>query len=98
MMVSREALQKAGEMPECYFLYYEELDWSLRIREQGYQLWVCPECEIFHKESASTGQGSPLRNGYIKRNRRLFVRRNYRQPWRLLALTYLSLLSLITNR
>jgi GT2 family glycosyltransferase len=27
MMVKREAIEKVGLMPECYFLYYEELDW-----------------------------------------------------------------------
>ena len=27
MMVRRETLEKAGPMPEIYFLYYEELDW-----------------------------------------------------------------------
>ena len=26
MMVKREVIEKAGLMPECYFLYYEELD------------------------------------------------------------------------
>ena len=28
MMLKREVVEKVGLMPECYFLYYEELDWS----------------------------------------------------------------------
>ena len=28
MMVRRETIEQAGEMPELYFLYYEEIDWS----------------------------------------------------------------------
>ncbi len=77
MMVKREVIEKAGMMPECYFLYYEELDWSLRIRQAGYEIWYEPACTIYHKESQATGQNSPLRTYYITRNRLLFVKRNY---------------------
>ena len=59
MMVRRETLEKAGPMPEIYFLYYEELDWSVRIREQGRRIAYDPRCTVFHKESATTGQQSP---------------------------------------
>ena len=44
MMVRRETLEKAGPMPEIYFLYYEELDWSVRIREQGRRIVYDPRC------------------------------------------------------
>ena len=77
MMVKREAIEKAGLMPECYFLYYEELDWSMMIRRAGYDIWYDPSCTIYHKESQATGQNSPLRTYYLTRNRLLFVRRNY---------------------
>ena len=76
MMVKREAIEKAGMMPECFFLYYEELDWSLMIRRAGYTIWYEPACTIYHKESQATGQDSPLRTYYLTRNRLLFVRRN----------------------
>jgi GT2 family glycosyltransferase len=26
-------------MPECYFLYYEELDWSEQIKRKGYKIY-----------------------------------------------------------
>ena len=77
MMVKREAIEKTGLMPECYFLYYEELDWSMMIRRAGYDIWYDPSCTIYHKESQATGQNSPLRTYYLTRNRLLFVRRNY---------------------
>lgn len=92
VMVRREVIDKAGKMPECYFLYYEELDWSLMIRNVGYTIWTCPECEIFHKESKTTGQESPLRTYYLTRNRILFVKRNAPQRWKWIALIYLYLI------
>lgn len=76
MMLKREAVDAAGLMPECFFLYYEELDWSMMIRRAGYTIWYEPASTIFHKESQSTGQDSPLRTYYISRNRLLFAKRN----------------------
>ena len=76
MMVKREVIEKAGMMPECFFLYYEELDWSMMIRRTGYEIWYVPDFTVFHKESQTTGQQSPLRTYYLTRNRLLFVKRN----------------------
>ncbi len=92
MMVKREVVEKAGMMPECFFLYYEELDWSMMIRRAGYQLWYDPCCTVFHKESQSTGQNSPLRTYYIARNRLLFAQRNIESPQKYLSYCYLIVL------
>lgn len=77
MLIKREAINKVGLMPECYFLYYEELDWSMMFTRSGYEIWYEPGCTIYHKESQSTGQNSPLRTYYITRNRLLIVKRNW---------------------
>lgn len=91
MLLKREAIEKAGFMPECYFLYYEELDWSLMIRRAGYDIWYDPSFTIYHKESQTTGQGSPLRTYYITRNRLLFASRNIATPIRYITYLYLIL-------
>ena len=88
MMVRREAVEKAGLMPEEFFLYYEELDWSVRIREAGYRIAYDPRATVFHKESATTGRQSPLRSYYLTRNRLLFARRNRRGAARSLSVVY----------
>ena len=88
MMVRRETVEKAGPMPEEYFLYYEELDWSERIREAGYRIVYDPRATVFHKESATTGRQSPLRSYYLTRNRLLFARRNRRGAARRLSTLY----------
>ncbi len=77
MLIKREAIDKVGLMPECYFLYYEELDWSMMFTRAGYQIWYEPKCTVYHKESQATGQHSPLRTYYITRNRLLLIKRNY---------------------
>ena len=89
MMLKHEVIEKSGLMPECYFLYYEELDWSMMIRRTGYDIWYEPAVTVFHKESQTTGQQSPLRTYYITRNRLLFVKRNNSNATRYLSYAYL---------
>lgn len=90
MLVKREVIEKAGMMPEVFFLYYEELDWSTSMTRAGYELWYEPGCTIFHKESQSTGQLSKLRTYYLARNRLLYARRNLRGAARLFSILYQS--------
>ncbi len=97
MMVKREAVEKAGLMPECYFLYYEELDWSLMIRRTGYEIWYDPVTTVYHKESQTTGADSPLRTYYITRNRLLFARRNIARPLRWLSYFYIILIACLKD-
>ena len=96
MMVKREVIEKVGMMPECYFLYYEELDWSMMIRRADYEIWYEPACTIFHKESQTTGQQSPLKTYYITRNRFHFALRNINRGER--YLTYIYLICIVAVR
>jgi len=89
MLIKREAIEKVGLMPECYFLYYEELDWSMMFTRAGYEIWYEPASAIYHKESQSTGQNSPLRTYYITRNRLLLVKRNWSGLTKYLSYIYL---------
>lgn len=89
MMTSRKVMEKTGGMAEDFFLYYEELDWSARIREKGYDIRVEPRAKILHKESLTMAQLGPLKTYYLNRNRVWFMRRHI-AGWRL-ALFYLFL-------
>ena len=92
MMLKREVINKVGLMPDCYFLYYEELDWSMMMIRAGYEIWYEPASTIYHKESQSTGQNSPLRTYYITRNRLLLVKRNWSGFTKYLSYCYLILI------
>ena len=89
MLIKREAINKVGLMPECFFLYYEEIDWSMMFTRAGYEIWYDPACTVYHKESQTTGQNSPLRTYYITRNRLLLVKRNYKGINKYLSYIYL---------
>lgn len=93
MMVPRRVVRRAGPMPEVYFLFYEELDWSARIREAGYRLWYEPAAVVYHKEGMTARKGTPLREFYLSRARILYMRRNTSGGRKLLAALYLTLLA-----
>ena len=96
MLIKREAIKKVGLMPECYFLYYEEIDWSMMFTRAGYEIWYDPCCTVYHKESQTTGQNSPLRTYYITRNRLLLVKRNYKGINKYLS--YIYLIGIVATR
>lgn len=89
MLVKHEVLQKVCILPEVYFLYFEELDWSESFTRGGYTLHYEPCCTIYHKESRSTGINSPLKAFYMTRNRFLFAYRNRTVAERYICFFYL---------
>lgn len=97
MMVSREVIGRVGLMPEQFFLYYEELDWSEQIKRKGYKIYYQPVSLIYHKESMTTGKASPLKTFYLTRNRILFMRRNVPWPGFLVFAAYFSCFTIPKN-
>ena len=77
MLVPRHVIDTVGPMAVDYFLYYEELDWSERIRRAGFKIYCQRDAIIYHKESASIGRLSPLKTYFMNRSRILFMRKNY---------------------
>lgn len=96
MMVPRKVIEQVGLMPELFFLYYEELDWSEQIRRAGYAVYIEPRAKVYHKESISVGKMSTLKTHYLNRNRILFMRRN-RSGWQLAGFILFLLFCTITK-
>jgi len=97
MMVPRRVIEHVGVMCDEYFLYYEEHDWSTRIRKAGYIIMYQPQSLVLHKESISVQKDSPLKTYYINRNRIFFMRRNFKGMKKLIPSLYLLLISIPKN-
>ena len=76
MMISRQVYEQVGGICEDYFAYYEELDWSNRIREKGFKVYCNTTALVYHKGSASTVKINPFKTFLMTRNRILFMKRN----------------------
>lgn len=97
MMVPTKVIKEVGLMSDIYFLYYEELDWGLRIRNAGYEIFYVHNSLIYHKESMTTGVMSPLKIYYLNRSRILYMRRNIHGLTFVVSLLYLILISIPKN-
>lgn len=97
MILKKEVIEKVGYMPEIYFLYYEELDWTTQMTEAGYELWYEPKCVVYHKESQSTGQNSSFRTYYLTRNRLLYTWRNRKGITKWSSIIYQLTLATLKN-
>ena len=70
MMISREVIERVGRLDDRFFLYSEDVDFSLRVREAGLKVMYCPDSVVYHKIGRSSGgAGSPLQQYYQTRNR-----------------------------
>jgi GT2 family glycosyltransferase len=59
-----------GMWDESYFLYYEDADYCERGKRHGIQIWYCPEIQLWHKVSQSTGgSGSRIHVKFQRQNR-----------------------------
>lgn len=82
-LVRNAALKRAGLLKEKFFLYYEDVELSFRLREQGYTLQYFPATKIFHEAGVSGKQPlknkegvlSPVIHYYLCRNKIWFLRR-----------------------
>lgn len=93
MALKKEMIEDVGLMYENYFLYYEEVDYCQRIKNNGWLIAYTGKSKVYHKESMSVGKASPVKLYYLTRNRLLFLRRNMKGLKRLLALMFYLLVS-----
>lgn len=74
MLIKKEVLDKVGGLPEEYFMYYEDVDYSLMVKKLGYKIIYTPTSKIYHKVSISTGgEESPNRIYFSNRARKIFM-------------------------
>lgn len=58
MLMRTAAVKKTGLFNQIFFLYYEELDYTQRLKKQGYSIAYCPKSIVYHKGGISTGTGN----------------------------------------
>jgi GT2 family glycosyltransferase len=76
MLLNREALVTTGLFDPRFYLYYEDLDLSLRLQGGGYRLWTVPAASMWHKVAGSSGLTAPLRTYHLARSSVLFFRKH----------------------
>ncbi len=49
LLIKRSVVDDIGLLDPNYFLYYEDVDWCLRARKQGYKIFYVSKSKIWHK-------------------------------------------------
>jgi len=85
MMLRREVIEQVGMFDEQFFMYCEEIDWSMRIRRAGWQILCVPTAHITHLEGKSTSQIRPESIVNLWRSRFRLYEKHY-SPLRVAAI------------
>lgn len=72
-LIKREIVEDFGLFDENYFLYYEDVDFSERLKKNGYKLVFSPQSLVYHLNGGSSdGSGGKVQVYYQTRNRLFF--------------------------
>ncbi len=59
MMLRREVIEQVGLLDEQFYMYCEEVDWSKRIGQAGWEIYAVPTAHVTHLEGKSSRQIRP---------------------------------------
>lgn len=74
LLLRMEALNRAGDFDQRLFLYHEDTDLQVRLRQLGYDCVVVPDSRVFHKYTAAFSAGKYAR---LERNRWILLLKNW---------------------
>lgn len=76
-MIKRDTLEKMNlYLDEDFFLYWEDVEWSFRVKTKGLNNFFFADAEIFHVNSASTGK-SNHRHAQVRISEFLYYTKRY---------------------
>ncbi len=94
MLVRGAALAEVGLLDEHFWMYGEDLDWALRLRQAGWKVMYYPGVTVRHMKRAASRQ-NPRAQVEFYRAMRLFFDKHYRRvtplPLRWLVLSGIAI-------
>lgn len=87
MLVSRNAMRDVGFLDERFWIYAEDLDWSVRFLKRGYRLVFAPNAHLWHLDGATNfkvlGNGSEEKRQFLSTRNMIFLARKHVRWWQL---------------
>lgn len=77
LMVRREVLRQVGMLDDSFFMYGEEIDWQMRMKRAGHEVWFIPQARIIHYGGGSSRQAVTQMRKMELDNRMRFVEKHY---------------------
>lgn len=79
---AHRSLWEKYKLPEEYFLYEEDLDFSLKLKQDNIPMYIVADAKIYHKESVSTNKLSYIKYYYLQRNKLMLINKYAKNPWK----------------
>lgn len=79
-LVRRCLFEALGGFDQRFFIYFEEVDFSLRARQGGWHSYYLAEAQVYHKGGGTTEQVKGLRLFYSLRSRILYGYKHFTWP------------------
>lgn len=80
IMIKSSALREVGLLDERFFMYWEDVDFGVRLRKAGWKLVVAADSHVQHREFASSGGTSVLTDVYFNSSAVPFFEKHARVP------------------
>ena len=77
MLVRARVVSEVGMLDDGYFMYSEETDWCLRIKNKGWKIWYLSNAEIYHLGGASAKRTSLLQLALLYQNKIRYFNKFY---------------------
>lgn len=95
MLIRKEAIEKIGLLSEDYFLYYEEIDFCLRLKK-FFKIKFESNSIVYHKLGSTIKKNKSLLADYLSVKNRLIVAKKFYPQY--FGIVWLSLLGVLFNR
>lgn len=76
-VVKKDAFWEVGGFDEYFFIYYEEIDLSIRLRQVGYKIFCIPKSLVYHYGSYTNDKRLPWKIFLLHHNNLYFVLKHY---------------------
>jgi len=80
-MTRAQVLQQVGLMDEGFFMYAEEIDWCMRVKRAGWEIYCLPSAVVVHHGGGSTRQQPAYMNAVLWRSRFRLFEKHYGKPF-----------------
>lgn len=80
LFIRRNVLEDVGLFDERFFFFFEDADFSRRVRQRGWQLAVAEDAPIVHRGSATIRHLTELQSYYYRLGHVRYVRKYARFP------------------
>lgn len=83
ILARNTVFKQVGLLDEGFYMYCEEVDWCIRVRRAGWEIYCVPQAQVVHYGGQSTRQFRGPMLVELHRSRSRLFRKHYSSPFRL---------------